>query len=333
MSDFDAAPAVDLSDAPVIGGDADYDAGGDTDDLRGDLERELSERDDDAGKGKSKAKDEPASVREDIEAAMSEVEQGGEAKIRADRDAEYDSLVAVTEPFMAELQAHGLSRADGIQRLVNAHSALQRDPVNALAWLVDSYGSGGRISPDQAGVLIERIAAVSGLARVNPDVFSSDMVARRVAVAMENYRAQEQAQRQQAAAQAVPGEVERFASTRGADGQSAYPHFQAVRTQMGALMLAAAQSGQAMTLAEAYDQAVWAHPQLRAGLTKAEQTRAAQQADEARKASVQRARAASTPRTASTAPASAEDDGEGLSVREIVTREFAKRANGSGRRI
>ena len=70
----------------------------------------------------------------------------------------------------------------------------------------------------------------------------------------------ERQQEKQAAAKAVEDQVFSLVETFGQDPK--HTHFQAVRTHMGALM----QAGEAKSLDEAYDMAIWARPDLRASL-------------------------------------------------------------------
>ncbi len=59
--------------------------------------------------------------------------------------------------------------------------------------------------------------------------------------------------------QALNGEITGFASAKTPDGQIAHPHFNAVRPTMGLLL----QNGQATTMQEAYDKAIWLTPETR----------------------------------------------------------------------
>ena len=79
------------------------------------------------------------------------------------------------------------------------------------------------------------------------------------------------ASRYQQAAQAAETTIKEFAEAKGEDGAPLYPHFDAVKVQMGALM----QSGAADDLKSAYEQAIWTQPALREQLTKAQQEAAA----------------------------------------------------------
>jgi len=71
-----------------------------------------------------------------------------------------------------------------------------------------------------------------------------------------------------------------------------HPYFEDVRVQMGQLLTAAAKMGQKMTLDDAYDQAIWANPAIRAQLL-ADQAEEAKRNQTAQVATAQRARAAS----------------------------------------
>lgn len=87
----------------------------------------------------------------------------------------------------------------------------------------------------------------------------------RLEAAEAKLQAQDQ-QRQQQESQGLQSQVETFASQPG------HEHFQTVRVHMGALM----EAGAAKTMDEAYQMAIWAHPDLRSTLLDA-QTKAAEE--------------------------------------------------------
>lgn len=103
-------------------------------------------------------------------------------------------------------------------------------------------------------------------------------------------RAAEDAQRQQqeAAQRSVQTAVQEFASTKDDAGQPKYPHFETVRQHMAALINA----GAAKDLADAYEQAVWATPNLRQQLLAAQQQQDQQQRQEQQRQQAARARQA-----------------------------------------
>ena len=83
---------------------------------------------------------------------------------------------------------------------------------------------------------------------------------------LERERQEEIQQRQVQEHSTLTGEIEAFKAEPG------HEHFEAVKTFMGTLL----QSGQASTLKEAYDQAIWANPEIRSTLTAAQTANAEQ---------------------------------------------------------
>lgn len=79
-------------------------------------------------------------------------------------------------------------------------------------------------------------------------------------------------------AQEVTYVIENFADEKDATGKSAHEHFNDVKTKMGHLLA----SGQAADMQDAYDQAVWATPDIRAKLLAAQTRPAAGQNQVAR---------------------------------------------------
>lgn len=83
---------------------------------------------------------------------------------------------------------------------------------------------------------------------------------------LERERQEEIQQRQVQEQSALTSEIDAFKAEPG------HEHFEAVKTLMGTLL----QSGQATNLKEAYDQAIWANPEIRSTLTSAQNAEAEQ---------------------------------------------------------
>ena len=64
--------------------------------------------------------------------------------------------------------------------------------------------------------------------------------------------------------------LKEFEQAKAPDGQSLYPHFEAVRQDMAALMMTATQAGQVLDLPSAYQRAVWSRDDLRDSMLKAQ---------------------------------------------------------------
>ena len=111
-------------------------------------------------------------------------------------------------------------------------------------------------------------------------------------------------------------QIKEFAEAKDQAGNPKFPHFEAVKSTMGALIQSASASRQVLSLEEAYNQAIWTRPDIREALTQAQQAEAARTAAEQRRSAVAKAQAARTPRTAST-PMPPEDLSK-LSTRELL---------------
>ncbi len=193
------------------------------------------------------------------------------------------------EPIKAMAERAGLSEAEGVQRLVAAQQSLDRDPIAALQWIANGYIQ----NAEQAQTVINAIAGKHGItlgeqrntqdfdgqddvldvdpqvARLNQQV--TQLTAR--VTQTEEQAANEQRQQAQAA-------VDAFRDTKDESGNPKYPHFDQVRDTMGALLV----NGIAADMADAYQRAVRADPNLYQQQTdaSAEEAKKRQQA-EARK--------------------------------------------------
>ena len=155
-----------------------------------------------------------------------------------DRYASFDKLF---EPYRPRLQAMGLDESGAIQRLLNAQSMLERDPKSALAQLAKQYG----VEFGEAG---SNQFADPDLQRVSQELAQLKMsIAQR-----------EQAEQQTRQGQLL-GEIEAFKSSKDETGNPKYPHFDKLRPAIAGLLHA----GDAKDLADAYDRAAWAHPEVR----------------------------------------------------------------------
>jgi hypothetical protein len=191
-------------------------------------------------------------------------------------------------PHRDALNALGKGKKEAIRRLFKAEQVLRQDPVGGLRWLAEAYGVVPRES--SAGAVQQYQAPVAS--GHDPRIVQ---------------------------------DLETFASAKGADGQPLRPHFEAVRVQMGGLLLAAASAGREMSLDDAYQAATWGNPALREQMTKAQQEAAAKATSEAQRQAIAKAKAARTPRTSSV-PVPAEDEDDGSSDYATVLRaEFARR--------
>lgn len=194
---------------------------------------------------------------------------------------------ALTE-YQQELQAAGISPHQYVQNLVQADRYLRADPIAALQWIAKSYGADLAQIAQQATQQETALTPEQRAMRAELERLES------LRIQQENWlRQQQEQQRQAQEAQEraemarIEAEIQAFAKDR--------PHFETVRGLMAPLM----DSRAASTLAEAYDMAVRAHPELGPRML-AEQHRA--HAQKAKAASVSSLRGAPTPGASSANP-------------------------------
>lgn len=177
----------------------------------------------------------------------------------------WESVAERVAPYVPQLQAQGVAPEQFLGNLVAAHDALTRDPVAALQWIAESYG-------------VDLSALAGGYEEQAPEDPRLTAMAQR----LEQLQGQVQhfgsawQQQQQAAQQqqqaVLQSEISAFAKDKS--------DFDTLRPLMATFL----QGGQAQTMAEAYEQARWAHPETRqrileeqrkADATKAQRARAA----------------------------------------------------------
>lgn len=177
-----------------------------------------------------------------IQAAVSRREEqfSQGAQQWTERVRQYEQAVA---PASVLSQQYQMPEGEVIKRLVDAERRLQQDAPNAIAELAQAYG-------------VDLAALVNGSPQpqrqaqqsFDPNIIPQ-LVERQVTEKLTAYQQD----------QALNSEIQQFAGARGADGQAAHPHFEAVKSTMGILL----QSGQAQTMQEAYDKAIWLSPETR----------------------------------------------------------------------
>jgi hypothetical protein len=217
-----------------------------------------------------------------------EFEKGIQAK--TEKFKPYEELDKVFEPWRERWQLEGASPAVKVQQLLAAQAYLDRNPVEAIQWLAQSYG----VNLGQTG---------QQPVQQQPQ----DPVIRKIQELDEWKAQQENASRAQAEA-SLKTEIDGFKASGKA------PHFDAVRADMAKLL----QAGAVETLQDAYDRAVWANPTTRALVLeeqrKAEAAKAAEEAKKAKAAASVNVR--STP-TASARPKTLDD-----TLTEIARRHY-----------
>lgn len=206
----------------------------------------------------------PEAVKKDIAKREEEI-SAGFAKLT-----EYKGLDSYVE--MARSQNTTLPEA--LERYVAAENALETNPINGMLWLCERYN----VHPAQ---LLEAIGQDQGYQQPGQSADAFAPVMGHIQTLNQRLSQFERAQ-QQAESQAINGQIGSFAA------DPANKFFANVKQDMGRLMSVAAQKGQEMTLAQAYEQACWANPEIRALLIKdqiaQDQAAAQRKAEEAKRA-------------------------------------------------
>lgn len=157
--------------------------------------------------------------------------------------------VKAFEPIRQALDQHrevfaknGISEAEGVSRLIAADRFLEQRPLEAIKWLAESYGvdlrqfsTGDQQSSDQPQAQTPREV----------------LELRQEINQLKGYLTAQQRQSHEAEQATVAKTVEDFAKDK--------PHFERVRKIMGSLM----QAGEASDLDDAYQKAIYAHPEIR----------------------------------------------------------------------
>jgi hypothetical protein len=174
-------------------------------------------------------------------------------------------------PWGDRLRAAGETPVNAIARLLNAQAALERDPVKAIAWLAQDYGvdlrrfgqgqtaqqpvmgADGKPAPQHLQRLLQGMIEQALQPALQP-------VLQKVQTFEQGWQSREQQERQAKEA-ALSAEIEAFAS----DPKHIY--FDNVQP----LMVQLINSGAAKGLDEAYQMAVYAHPETRQRLISEQQ--------------------------------------------------------------
>ena len=171
----------------------------------------------------------PPAVQAAVIKRESEINDGG-----ARWSEEKKTLLSHFEPLRETSNRYGVHPAEALKRLATANDYLERDPAGALRWLADAYK-----------VDLSKLATDAPAPRPQADPMVSQLSEK--VSSLEQFIQTQQANE-------VNGSLTAFAAAPG------HEHFEAVRVDMGKLMLA----GLASNLQDAYDKAVWANADTRA---------------------------------------------------------------------
>lgn len=192
---------------------------------------------------------------------------------RAEEAKAWEPLRAALAPHADRLQRLGRHPAQVIAELLDAHAQYEANPQAALQRLAAQAGLSFNPAPATQPAGVDQW--------VDPQVAEAQRAAQAALQRVEQFERQQQQMQQAAVFQSAEREIEAIAKDT-----AKYPHFEAVREEMGRLIGA----GVASDLADAYERAIWTVPEIRQRIQedqrKAEREREAKAAEEARRKAV-----------------------------------------------
>lgn len=184
----------------------------------------------------------------------------------AQREADYNKGVQ----RMSQAAGFGNEIASEFMPYSGLLNALGATPVSAVKYLLSAYSELTTGTPQRKAQVLAQIAADQGIdiraiAEHGVPEGNPEVEAMRAELAqLRSHVQSQQQQRNNAELASVNGEIEAFAN------DPAHEHFEACRQTMVALL----QGGQAKSLKDAYEQAVWLVPEVRASLVAQQQAQA-----------------------------------------------------------
>lgn len=171
-----------------------------------------------------------------------------------------EAIKTAFEPIRGELQASGIDEANAIQRLVNAHIALQRDPVNTLKLLANQYGANLSQLTDGGGEEFQDPDVV----QLRNELRQRDLKIQELERNFNGFVQTNQQREQETIASVIEG----FASRKDASGNAQYPLLDELRVDMQRFVVTDPRPAQTPAqmeaiLKDAYEKALWANPETR----------------------------------------------------------------------
>lgn len=222
----------------------------------------------------------PQHIQNEVLKREADIERG---KAQWDQKAQrLNRLDAVLQPRSERFRLSGIDEATALQALFAAQDYLERDPAGGLTYLARQYG----IDPSA----LARQSGRQPQTGARPDPHFQALA--REVETLKGALAQQQRRAQDAERSGYLDHVHAFAS------DPANLYFENVRERMSRLLKA----GTARDLPEAYQQAVWADPDIRPILLRQQEERYRAEAQDAARAKAAQARHASGSVTGSPAP-------------------------------
>jgi hypothetical protein len=201
---------------------------------------------------------------------------------------------AIDEATRMQIRNSGMSDAQYVAYLNDRQRHASQDPVGYVRWAMQNLG----VMPEHLGLPTSPAAQQQPSPNHELEALLADPEVKRLkseldqvkGIITEQQQAQLRAQQmyRMQAEQQLHGMASQFRTSINDAGQPQYPHFDQVRTHMGALMDADPDLRQMPDgpekMAKAYDMAMWARPDLRASLQEQEVSKRVAAAEKAREA-------------------------------------------------
>ena len=221
-----------------------------------------------------------------------------------------EALDEIYGPFRDDFQRAGMDDVAATRQLLAAHKYLREDPQQAIKWLAKSYGVDLTAVNDDTATEDEY---------ADPQIKSLQQQVAQLSGFIQNQQTQQQNMQQQS----TQSLIDQFAAEKDESGNIKYPHFEAVRNRMGALI----NSNDAKDLPTAYDMAVYADPKLRQEMLDNYATKKTQQT--VKTDAVKKAKKAQRSTVRGSATPAVEAVSSGMSVRETIDLTLKQLAKGA----
>jgi hypothetical protein len=194
-----------------------------------------------------------------------------------------EGLNGVLAPYKQQMQAHGISEAEYVSRLMTYDNALRQNPKAALQQLAQHYGV-QLPSGDSGADYVDEYATDSHTQQLQQQLTQTQQQV--------NMLAQSQHQDRY---QSLENVVVKFANEKTANGELKHPHFEQVRERMSRLVTA----GETQDLSKAYDMALRLDDGLYKETLEKERLTVSNKEDAKRKAAIDKAKKTRPSRSAS----------------------------------
>ena len=208
---------------------------------------------------------------------------------------EHEEIASLMQPFEAQLNSAGMDRLAGIRALVGAQQMLTQNPAQGLRQLISQYGTKEILSSIASEYgLTEAATGQAEEYRTETEITADNRISQ-----LESTIRQTQLNSQQQRTNEVTNQITLFSTATDDKGSLLHPHFDQVKSAMGAIIT----GGMASNMDDAYTQAVRANPELWETLITEKVAASNQKLGVARKKTVASAKKASrNPNTRSAAP-------------------------------